>query len=96
LISPSAYSITAPLTHPLFWLLQGFNVVDGVLTELAVDSGVATEGNPLVLTMGWPGKLAVVFVAGWLLALIRPRALVIPIVALACVVVWTTAGLVFV
>jgi hypothetical protein len=85
-----------PHVHPLFWLLQGLNVLDGVLTELALDSGLATEGNPVVLTMGWPGKLAVVFVAGWLLALIRPKALVIPIVALAAVVVWTAAGLVLV
>lgn len=86
--------MTSHSVHPLFWLLQGLNVVDAALTELAVDSGVATEGNPLVRTMGWPGKLALVFIAGWLLALIRPKALVIPIAALTAALVWTAAGLV--
>jgi hypothetical protein len=89
----SAGSVLRPHLQPLFWLLQGLNVLDAALTEFAVASGMADEANPLVRAIDWPGKLALVFVAGWLLAAIRPGALMIPIVALSCAVAWTTAGI---
>jgi hypothetical protein len=89
----SADLAVRPHLQPLFWLLQGLNALDAALTEFAVASGMADEANPLVRTIDWPGKLALVFVAGWLLAALRPRTLMIPIVALSCALAWTSAGI---
>jgi hypothetical protein len=76
------------------WILNALNVADAWLTTIAVQNGLAVEANPVVRVIGMPAKVALVAVAGWFLYLLRPRALVIPIVALSLVVAWTTINLV--
>ena len=75
------------------WILNALNVADALLTTIALRDGVAVEANPVVRAIGMPGKVALVAVASWLLYLLRPRALVIPVVALSLVVAWTAANL---
>jgi Domain of unknown function (DUF5658) len=77
----------------LLWALNALNLADALLTTVALRRGVAIEANPVVRAIGMPGKVALVAVAGWLLYLLRPRALWIPIAALGLVVLWTTANL---
>jgi hypothetical protein len=77
----------------LWAALNLLNVLDAALTTGALDSGIAYEANPLVLEMGMTVKLILVAVAGAGVALLRPRALLIPIVILALVVSYTAAGL---
>ena len=78
------------------WVLNALNVTDALLTTIALRSGVAVEANPVVRLIGMPGKIALVAVAGWLLYRLRPRALLVPIGALALVVAWTSANLVLI
>jgi hypothetical protein len=73
---------------------MALNAVDAALTTIALRRGAAVEANPVVRTIGMPGKLVLVAVAGWLLYLLRPRALWIPIAALGAVAVWTAVNLV--
>jgi hypothetical protein len=80
---------------PLLWALNALNLADALLTSIALRTGVALEGNPVVRTIGLPGKLVVVAVAGWLINRLRPRALIVPVAALALVVAWTLANLLF-
>ena len=78
----------------LLWALNALNLMDALLTSVALRSGVAVEGNPVVSAIGLQGKIVLVAVAGWLINLLRPRALWVPIVALALTVVWTAANLI--
>ena len=75
------------------WILNALNVADAWLTTVALQNGLAVEANPVVRAIGMPGKVALVAMAGWLLYSLRPRALVIPIVALSLVVAWTAINL---
>ena len=75
------------------WVLNALNVADAWLTTVALRNGVAVEANPMVRAIGMPGKIALVAAAGWLLYMLRPRALLVPIAALALVVTWTTVNL---
>jgi hypothetical protein len=75
------------------WALNALNLLDASLTTVALRAGVAVEANPVVRVIGMPGKIALVAVAGWLLHRLRPRAVLVPIVALGLVVVWTAANL---
>lgn len=79
---------------PLLWALNALNLLDALLTVVAVRSGAAVEGNPVVQTIGLPGKVVLVAVAGWLVNRLRPRALLVPIAALGLVVLWTASNLV--
>ena len=76
----------------LFWILNILNVADAVLTWLVVDAGIAREANPVVRSIGIPGKVLLVGIAGFLLKRVRPRALWIPIGALGAVLLWTLGG----
>ena len=76
----------------LFWILNILNVADAVLTWLVVEAGIAREANPVVRSIGAPGKVFLVGMAGFLLMRIRPRALWIPIGALGAAVLWTLGG----
>ena len=76
------------------WVLNALNVADAWLTTIALDNGLAVEANPVVRFIGMPGKVALVAGASWLLYQLRPRALIVPIVALGLVVAWTTLNLV--
>ena len=76
----------------LFGILNVLNGADAALTWLVINAGIAREGNPVLGAIGIPGKMILVAVAGFLLMLIRPRALWIPIGALGAVIVWTIGG----
>lgn len=75
------------------WALNVLNVMDALLTTIALRSGVAVEANPVVRAIGMPGKVLLVAAAGWALYMLRPRALLIPITALALVVAWSAINL---
>jgi hypothetical protein len=75
------------------WVLNTLNVADAWLTTVALESGLAVEANPVVRAMGMPGKLVLVAAAGWLLYLLRPRAVLVPIGALSLVVAWSAVNL---
>lgn len=75
------------------WALNALNIADALLTTIALRAGVAVEANPVVRTIGMPGKVVLVAVAGWALYRLRPRALMVPIAALALVVLWTSLNL---
>jgi hypothetical protein len=77
----------------LLWVLNALNIADALLTLVALRSGVAVEGNPVVRTIGMPGKIVLVAAAGWLISRLRPKALWIPIAALAVTVGWTAVNL---
>lgn len=76
----------------LLLAMNVLNLLDAVLTHLVTRAGIAVEANPLVELLTLPGK--VVFVAGLSLLLwkLRPRALVIPVVAYTAVVCYTIGG----
>jgi hypothetical protein len=74
--------------------VNALNVVDAVLTEVAVRSGGAVELNPVVRIGGIPLKLALVGVLTWLLYRKRPRALLVPAVVLAWVVCYHLSGII--
>jgi hypothetical protein len=76
------------------WVLNALNIADAWLTTFALREGVAIEANPVVRVIGMPGKVALVAVAGWLLYMLRPRAVLVPIVAFSLVVLWTSVNLV--
>jgi Domain of unknown function (DUF5658) len=62
------------------------NLADAFLTHAWLTSGYAREFNPIASALGIPGKLFLVFCASLLLYVIRPRALIVPAVALVLVV----------
>jgi formate hydrogenlyase subunit 3/multisubunit Na+/H+ antiporter MnhD subunit len=66
------------------------NMVDAFLTHVWLTSGYALETNPIASLLGVPGKLGLVAIASLLLYFIRPRALIIPAVALGLVVVYSS------
>ena len=82
-----------PRRSPLLWALNALNLADALLTTIALQTGVAVEGNPVVRAIGMPGKVVLVATAGWLINRLRPRALVVPVAALAATVLWTAANL---
>ena len=83
-----------PSRSPLLWALNALNLADALLTTIALQAGVAVEGNPVVRAIGMPGKVLLVAAAGWLINRLRPRALIVPVVALGATVLWTAANLV--
>lgn len=76
-----------------FAALQCLNLVDALLTRLALERHLAVEANPVVRAIGLPGKLALMLVCGTGLLLLRPAALRIPVAVLTVVVVYTAAGI---
>ena len=93
--------------QPLAWVLRRLqqrplrlviavnvlNVVDAVMTTLAVRSGGAVEANPLVRFGGLPAKLVLVGVLTWLLYRRRPDSLVWPAAALLWVACYHVSGI---
>jgi hypothetical protein len=91
---------------PLAWLLRRMqerplrlviavnllNVVDAVMTTLAVRSGGAVEANPLVRLGGVPLKIVLVGALTWLLYRRRPASLVWPAAALLWVASYHVSG----
>jgi len=78
---------------PLFWMTNALNVLDALLTAVLIEMGLAGEANPVVASIGWHGKFALVLAASLVLDRLRPRALVIPCVALSAVVCYSAVGL---
>jgi hypothetical protein len=93
--------------QPLAWVLRRFqerplrlviavnllNVVDAVMTTLAVRSGGAVEANPLIRFGGLPAKVVLVGVLTWLLYRRRPASLVWPAAALLWVACYHVSGI---
>jgi len=93
--------------QPLAWVLRRWqerplrlviavnllNVVDAVMTTLAVRSGGAVEANPLVRFGGLPLKIVLVGVLTWLLYRRRPASLVWPAAALLWVACYHVSGI---
>ena len=78
----------------LLAVLNGLNLLDAFLTWVVIRQGIAVEGNPVVEAIGLGGKVALVAFASVLLWSLRPRALLIPVVAYSAIVLYTLAGLV--
>jgi hypothetical protein len=74
--------------------LNGLNVVDAVLTQMAVIGGVATELNPLVVGAGMIAKVLVVAAASLLIYRVKPKLLIWPALAFVGVTLWHLIGMV--
>jgi hypothetical protein len=70
------------------------NLVDAVMTLLAVRSGGAYESNPVVRLVGLPAKIVLVGLLTWLLYRRKSPALVWPFAALLLVAGYHVAGMV--
>ena len=70
------------------------NILDVVLTRVSIGRVGASELNPVVQQVGVLAKLGVVAVASVLVARLRPRLLIVAVVAFILLIVWQVAGLV--
>ena len=70
------------------------NLVDALMTLLAVRSGGAYESNPVVRLVGLPAKVVLVGLLTWLLYRRKSSALVWPFAALLLVAGYHVAGMV--
>ena len=77
---------------PLFWMTNALNLLDALITAILIQKGIAGEANPIVASIGWHGKFALVLAASLVLDRLRPRALVVPCVALSTVVCYSALG----
>ena len=89
------------LLHPLqgeallaYLVLNVLNILDALLTWYVFRRGLAIEGDPVIGVIGLPGKIVLVAFAGWIVAHLSPRSLIIPIVALGLVALWTLTGVI--
>ena len=87
-------ALAALMGSPLALLvvINALNVADATLTVLWIEMGIALEANPIVDAMGFPAKVAVVAVGSYVVFRLRPRWLIVPIVALALVCVYHLVG----
>ncbi len=76
----------------LLVMVNALNVADAALTVLWIEMGIALEANPIVDAMGFPAKVVLVAVGSYAVYRLRPRWLIVPIVALALVCVYHLAG----
>jgi hypothetical protein len=92
---PLAWTIRRLLERPIRLAIAVIvlNIVDAVLTFLAVRSGGAIESNPIVRFAGLPAKIALVGLLTWLLYRRKPTALVWPFTALLWVAGYHVAGI---
>ena len=77
-----------------FVVFQALNVTDAVLTGLGLARGSVLEANPVARFIGMPAKIIIGGAAGWLLYRYKPRALILPVVALLGVLAYHLGGLV--
>jgi MFS superfamily sulfate permease-like transporter len=70
------------------------NLADALLTHAVISNGLAREANPVVTAVGLPAKVVGVACVSALVTVLKPRALWIPITALAAVVIYTLVNLV--
>jgi hypothetical protein len=92
---PLAWAIRKLQERPLQLLIavNVLNLVDAVMTLLAVRSGGALESNPVVRFAGLPAKVVLVGLLTWLLYRRRPSALVWPAAPLLWVAGYHVAGI---
>jgi hypothetical protein len=92
---PLAWAIRKLQERPLRLVLavNALNVVDAVMTFLAVRSGGAFEANPVVRFAGLPAKIVLVGLLTWMLYRRKPSALVWPFAALLWVAGYHVAGI---
>jgi hypothetical protein len=72
--------------------LNALNLLDALLTFALTEAGVAREGNPLMSWLTLPGKIVLVAALSLVLWRLRPRALIVPVVAYAGVVCYSLVG----
>ena len=94
--APAAAHTGPMVVSPLFWMTNALNLLDALLTAVLIKKGIAGEANPIVASIGWHGKFALVLAASLVLDRLRPRALALPCVALSAVVCYSAAGFVLV
>jgi hypothetical protein len=92
---PLAWSIRRLEDRPIRLVIavNALNVVDAVMTFLAVKSGGAFEANPFVRFAGLPAKVVFVGLLTWLLFRRKPTALIWPFAALLLVAGYHVAGI---
>jgi hypothetical protein len=96
-------SLWEPLAAAIRWLrarpvriliaVNVLNLVDAVMTQVAVTSGGALESNPVIRTVGLPAKVLLVGALTALLYRRKPTALIWPFVVLLWVVGYHVAGI---
>jgi Domain of unknown function (DUF5658) len=93
---PLAWAIRKLQERPLQLVVavNVLNVVDAMMTLLAVRAGGAFESNPVVRFAGLPAKIVLVGLLTWLLYRRKPSALVWPFAALLWVAGYHVAGIV--
>jgi hypothetical protein len=103
----AAVGLIASAWQPLAWAIRKLqerplrlvvavnvlNLVDAVMTLLAVRSGGAFESNPVVRFAGLPAKVVFVGLLTWLLYRRKPSALVWPAAALLWIACYHVAGI---
>ena len=77
-----------------YLVLSVLNILDALLTWYVLRRGLAVEGNQVIGVIGLPGKIALVAIAGWIVAHLMPRLLIVPIVALGLVALWSLSGVI--
>jgi hypothetical protein len=77
----------------LLSLVLVLNVVDVAFTVALMHLDNAAEFNPVVRVLGFPGKLVAVSLAAVVVARIRPRFLVWPVIVMLGLTVWEMSGL---
>jgi hypothetical protein len=104
----AAVGLIASAWQPLAWAIRKLqerpvrlviavnvlNLVDAVMTVMAVRSGGAYESNPVVRLVGLPAKVVLVGLLTWLLYRRKPSAMVWPFAALTLVAAYHVAGII--
>ena len=93
---PLAWGIRKLQERPIHLVIAVnlLNIVDAVMTLLAVRSGGAYESNPVVRLVGLPAKVVLVGLLIWLVYRRKPSAMVWPFAALTSVAGYHVAGIV--
>jgi len=93
---PLAWGIRKLQERPIHLVIAVnlLNIVDAVMTLLAVRSGGAYESNPVVRLVGLPAKVVLVGLLTWLVYRRKPSAMVWPFAALTSVAGYHVAGIV--
>jgi hypothetical protein len=73
-------------------LLNALNALDSLSTVALTRASDVVEANPIVRMIGLPIKLAVVALASVILYRVRPSALLWPVIAFSCVLLWHVSG----
>ena len=79
-------------TVALILTLNILNVADALLTGAGLSTGETAELNPVIRFIGLPAKIIVVAIGSLILARLRPRALIWPVLVFAAVLGWHIAG----